>query len=162
MRSPRRAAAGSAATELILEVFKLNGRLLAAGDRLSKDIGLTSARWQVIGAVALAEAPQPVANLARNMGLTRQAVQRTVNELHGEGVVTFAANPHHQRAKLVSLTDKGRAAYAEAMRRQVPWVRRLARRLAASDVAAAIRVLKALTTALEAREGTNPNVGNTN
>src|SRR5258708_20215260 len=109
-KPPRRAAAGSAATELILDVFKLNGRLLAAGDRLTKDIGLTSARWQVIGAVALAGAPQPVANLARNMGLTRQAVQRTVNELHSEGVVTFAVNPHHQRAKLVSLTNKGRAA----------------------------------------------------
>jgi DNA-binding MarR family transcriptional regulator len=162
VRRLRRAAAGSAVTELILEVFKLNGRLLAAGDRLTKDIGLTSARWQVIGAVALAGPPQPVANLARNMGLTRQAVQRTVNELHGEGIVTFAANPHHRRAKLVSLTDKGRAAYVEAMRRQVPWARRLARRLGASDVAAAIRVLKALTTALEAREGTNPNVGNTN
>ena len=162
VKPPRRAAAGGAATELILEVFRLNGRLLTAGDRLTKDIGLTSARWQVIGTVALAGVPQPVANLARNMGLTRQAVQRTVNELHGEGLVTFGANPHHQRAKLVSLTDKGRAAYAEAMRRQKPWARRLARRLGASDVAAAIRVLKALTTALEAKEGTNPNVGNTN
>jgi DNA-binding MarR family transcriptional regulator len=162
VQPPRRTAAGRATTELILEVFKLNGRLLAAGDRLTKDLGLTSARWQVIGAVALAGAPRPVANLARNMGLTRQAVQRTVNELHGEGVVAFAANPHHQRAKLVSLTDKGRAAYAEAMRRQVPWARRLAGHLATSDVATAIRVLKALTTALEAREGTNPNVSNTN
>jgi DNA-binding MarR family transcriptional regulator len=162
VRPPRRTAAERATTALILEVFKLNGRLLAAGDRLTKDLGLTSARWQVIGAVALAGAPQPVANLARNMGLTRQAVQRTVNELHGEGVVAFAANPHHQRAKLVSLTDKGRAAYAEAMRRQGPWARRLARHLAASDAATAIRVLKALTTALEAREGTNPNAGNTN
>ena len=158
----RRPAAGSAATELILEVFKLNGRLLTAGDRLTRDIGLTSARWQVIGAIALAGAPQPVANLARNMGLTRQAVQRTANELHAEGVVTFAANPHHQRAKLVSLTDKGRAAYAEAMRRQVPWARRLARRLDASDVATAIRVLKVLTTSLAASDGTNPDVRNTN
>jgi DNA-binding MarR family transcriptional regulator len=162
VKPPRRAAAGSAATELILEVFKLNGRLLAAGDRLTKDIGLTSARWQVIGAVALAGAPQPVANLARNMGLTRQAVQRTVNELHGEGVVTFASNPHHQRAKLVALTDKGRAAYAAATRRQVPWARRLGQRLDASDVAAAIRVLKALTAALEQARGTNPDVDNTN
>jgi DNA-binding MarR family transcriptional regulator len=159
LRSPRRSAAGSSATELILEVFKLNGRLLAAGDHLTKDIGLTSARWQVIGAIALAGAPQPVANLARNMGLTRQAVQRTVNELHGEAVVMFAANPHHQRAKLVSLTDKGRAAYAEATRRQVPWARRLARRLDTSDVATAIHVLKTLTSALDAREDREPKPG---
>src|SRR5712692_10354297 len=70
-----------ALTELMLEVFRLNGRLLTSGDRLVADIGLTSARWQVLGAVALAGNRLPVAHIPRNMGLTRQAVQRTVNEL---------------------------------------------------------------------------------
>src|ERR1700704_2902386 len=74
-------------TELILEVFRLNGRLLVAGDRLVADLGLTSARWQVLGAVALAAAPMPVAWIARNMGLTRQAVQRIVNELIADGTL---------------------------------------------------------------------------
>src|SRR6266542_6797188 len=92
---------GQALTSLILQIFTLNGRLLTAGDRLAGPVGLTSARWQVLGAIALAASPQPVANLARNMGLTRQAVQRTVNELSAEGFVGFDANPHHQRAKLV-------------------------------------------------------------
>jgi DNA-binding MarR family transcriptional regulator len=148
----RRFAPGGIVTELILEVFKLNGRLLAAGDRLTKGTGLTSARWQVIGAIALAGTPQPVANLARNMGLTRQAVQRTVNELETEGLVTFAANPHHQRAKLIVLTTKGRAAYDAAAGRQVPWARRLAQRLRPADAAAAIQVLKTLSATLEANE----------
>jgi len=98
---------GRAVTALILEVFRLNGHLLTAGDRLTQEIGLTSARWQVLGAIALAGAPQPVANLARTMGLTRQAVQRTANELSAAGLVEFAPNPHHQRAKLVVLTRKG-------------------------------------------------------
>ncbi|MDH3233798.1 MAG: MarR family transcriptional regulator, partial [Alphaproteobacteria bacterium] len=40
-----------AVTALILETFRLNGRLLAAGDRLVGDLGLTSARWQVLGAI---------------------------------------------------------------------------------------------------------------
>jgi hypothetical protein len=57
-----------AMTELILETFRLNGRLLAAGDALVADVGLTSARWQVLGAIALAPVPQPVAHIARNMG----------------------------------------------------------------------------------------------
>ena len=34
--------AGKAFTELILEIFQFNGRLLAAGDRLAKPLGLTS------------------------------------------------------------------------------------------------------------------------
>ncbi|MEM7211572.1 MAG: MarR family transcriptional regulator, partial [Pseudomonadota bacterium] len=42
--------AGEAVTALILDVFRLNGRLLLAGDRLVSELGLTSARWQILGA----------------------------------------------------------------------------------------------------------------
>ncbi len=55
-----------------------------AGDQLLAEFGLTSARWQVLGAVALSGAPQPVASIARNMGLTRQAVQRVVARRKGK------------------------------------------------------------------------------
>ena len=94
-------------TGLILETFRLNGRLLTAGDALVSDLGLTSALWQVLGAVAMSPMPLPVSHIARNMGLTRQTVQRTANELEADGFVRFAPNPHHQRAKLVLLTDLG-------------------------------------------------------
>ena len=63
-------------TDLIVETFRLNGRLLAAGDGLVADLGLTSARWQVLGAIAASPVPLPVASIARNMGLSRQGVQR--------------------------------------------------------------------------------------
>jgi DNA-binding MarR family transcriptional regulator len=139
-----------ALTELILEVFRLNGRLLAVGDELAEPAGLTSARWQVIGAMALAVAPQPVANIARNMGLTRQAVQRTVNELAAEGFVTFDANPHHRRAKLVVLTKKGQAAFDAVSRLQIPWANTLGSGLATRELIGAARLLKTLTTRLEA------------
>ncbi len=73
-----------ALTSLILEVFRLNGCLISAGDDLVSDLGLTSARWQVLGAMALAPAAETVARLARSMGLRRQGVQRIVNELAAE------------------------------------------------------------------------------
>ena len=44
---------GELFTELILEVFKLNGLLLAEGDRIAGAHELSSARWKVLGAVAL-------------------------------------------------------------------------------------------------------------
>ena len=62
----------SAFTELILEVFRLNGLLLEAGDRITQPVGLSSARWQVLGVVE--HEPTPVAHVARIMGLTRQSV----------------------------------------------------------------------------------------
>src|SRR5271168_5276835 len=141
--------AGLAVTELILEVFRLNGRLLVAGDRLVSRLGLTSARWQVLGAVALADRPEPVAWLARSMGLNRQGVQRIVNELVAEGYVALAPNPHHRRASLVVLTAKGRTAFAAVDRLQTPWVNALATGLRVEDIAAAKEIIAKLRTRLE-------------
>lgn len=142
MPNNRHTPAGASCTRLIIETFRLNGRLLAAGDDICRDLGLTSARWQVMGAVA--DSPLPVAHIARNMGLTRQAVQRVADELAAEGFVTFTDNPHHRRAKLVGLSASGRSALAEIGRRQVAWANRLAEGLelgaldAAADLAAAL------------------------
>src|SRR5438034_9049951 len=122
MRNAKRTPAGDALTDLILDLFRLNSRMLAAGDRLVARLGLTSARWQILGAIVTAERPQPVAWLARNLGANRQNVQRIINDLHKERLVAFAANPHHRRAQLVVLTDKGRQKFDPAMRLQAPWI----------------------------------------
>ena len=148
--SPGHTRAGAALTALVLEVFRLNGRLLASGDRLVADVGLTSARWQVLGAVALAESRLPVAHLARAIGLTRQAVQRIVDELETEGLVAFAPNPHHRRARLVVLTEAGRTAYLAAVDRQTPWANRLAEGLDEADIATATQVVRTLARRLDA------------
>jgi DNA-binding MarR family transcriptional regulator len=145
----KRTPAGAALTDLLLDLFRLNSRLLAAGDRLVTDLGLTSARWQILGTIIAASRSQPVAWLARDMGANRQNVQRIVNDLHNEGLVAFEPNPHHKRAQLVVLTDKGRRAYDAAMRLQAPWVNDLANGLAVKDIEAVHRVLTALRQKLE-------------
>jgi len=142
-------ADSSGLTVLILEVFRINGALIAAGDRLVADLDLTSARWQVLGAIALAPAPEPVARLARAMGLHRQGVQRIVNELEAEGIVALADNPHHRRARLVRLTRKGEALYHKADRRQKPWAKHLAKGFDAKAIAASEALLKSLRERLE-------------
>lgn len=145
-------AAGAAATDLILEVFRLNGLLLAAGDALVAELGLTSARWQVMGAIALGNGSQPVAWLARSMGLHRQGVQRIVNELKAEGLVELKPNPHHRRAKLVALTGAGQRSLDRATERQVPWVNTLAQGLTEQDILQALIVVRRLRKGLEASE----------
>ena len=139
-----------ALTELILETFRLNGRLLSAGDALVRELGLTSARWQVLGAVAMSPVPLPVSHVARNMGLSRQSVQRVANELAAQGVVRFARNPHHQRAKLILLTEHGRALFAAASARQKPWAGALAAGLPVDKLQAAAELLRELRRRLEA------------
>ena len=141
---------GTVLTGLILETFRLNGLLLAAGDRLTSDLGLSSARWQVMGAID--EAPLPVAQIARNMGLTRQAVQRVANVLADEGLVEFTENPDHRRAKLARLTAGGRAVLEEISGRQIEWSNRLAEGLDAEEIEEALRVMRTLRPRLEAEK----------
>jgi DNA-binding MarR family transcriptional regulator len=146
--------AGAALTELILEIFRLNGVLLTEGDRLVGDIGLTSARWQGGGAAYLSPVPLPVAAIARNMGLTRQAVQRVANDLEQAGFVQFAPNPHHQRAKLVLLTASGTAAYRAAIARQAPWANRIAAGLDHRRIRAARTLLHGISQQLDGKQQT--------
>jgi DNA-binding MarR family transcriptional regulator len=127
--------------DLIVAVFRLNGELIEAGNRLVADIGLTSAWWQVLGALTLSPVPLPVAHIARNMGLSRQSVQRIADLLADKGLVLFEANPHHQRAKLVVLTPKGRAAAKAAEERQRPWAREVMAGLTLDRIATALEVL---------------------
>jgi DNA-binding MarR family transcriptional regulator len=136
----------------MLDLFRLNSLLLTAGDRLVAPLGLTSARWQILGAIVAADRPQPVAWLARNLGANRQNVQRIINDLHGEGLVAFDANPHHRRAQLVVLTDKGGQTYDAAMRLQAPWINNLSDGLLVKDIETVQRVITALRTKLEGPE----------
>src|SRR3989442_967883 len=136
--------AGKALTALMLEVFRLHGLLLAAGDRVTHPLGLSSARWQVLGAIQITGEPLPVAHIARQMGLTRQSVQRTVDLLAQEGLIAFADNPHHQRAKLVDFTPQGRRIMEEVTHIQTTWANDLAQGLSAHVLHDALQLLEAL------------------
>ncbi|KAB2916358.1 MAG: winged helix-turn-helix transcriptional regulator [Hyphomicrobiaceae bacterium] len=152
MRKTKRTPAGDALTNLMLDLFRLNSLLLTAGDRLVARLGLTSARWQILGAIVAADRAQPVAWLARDLGANRQNVQRIINDLHKEGLVAFEANPHHRRAQLVVLTDKGRRAFEAAMDLQAPWVNSLSEGLAVKDMETVHRVITALRRRLEGND----------
>ena len=115
-----------------------------------EDLGLTSARWQVLGAIALSPVPLPVAHLARNMGLTRQAVQRSVDEMRNDGLVRLDPNPHHRRAMLVTMTELGSSAYRAASERQERWADLLAAGLSPEDIEAASFLMRELQRRLEA------------
>jgi DNA-binding MarR family transcriptional regulator len=159
MTEDKRTPIGEAATNLILATFRVNGLLLGAGDLLSADEGLTSARWQVLGAIALAERPLTVPQIARRMGLTRQSVHATVRRLADDDLVELAPNVDHRRSPLVRLTTAGSAKYEAIDARQAAWVNRLTRGIARSDVETAWSVLDELCRRLEADSGNEAETG---
>lgn len=105
-------------------VFRLNGQFLTVGEELARPVGLTAAWWQVLG-VALRD-PLPVARIAREIGITRQSVQRIADILVQQGLAQYDPNPEHRRAKLLRPTDAGR----EAIRQLSPAHAALAKRVA--------------------------------
>lgn len=130
--------------DLVLAVFETNGLLVDAGNALVQPLGLTTAWWQVLGALGYSPVPLPVAHIARNMGLTRQAVQRVADLLVERGFVRFEPNPHHRRAKLVVLTPAGRAALSQAEAEVLPLDRQILDRIGSERLAAAMAVLRDL------------------
>lgn len=137
-------AAGAAFTALVLEVFRLNGRLLAAGNQLGDGLDLTATRWQVLGAVALSQGAATVAEIGRLMGMTRQGVQRVVDDLEAAGLVRRVAHASNLRARPVELTEAGVARYAAITRRQVPWAIRCAEGFPPAELDALVARLRTI------------------
>jgi DNA-binding MarR family transcriptional regulator len=143
-------AAGEAATDVILSTFRANGAFLASGNRIAGAVGLTSARWQVLGAIAQAQRPLTVPQIARRMGLTRQSTQATVSQLRRDGFVAVGENPDHRRSPVIVLTEPGRQRFTEVDRKQISWVNQLAAGMDPDELAITARVLRELTARLNA------------
>lgn len=135
---------GELYTALIRDTFRLYGRLIHAGDRLSSQVGLTSARWQVLGELKSSSYPLTVPSLARNLGLQRQSVQRLVDVLVHEGFVRLEENPHHRRAKLVVLTDRGGEVFDELAVFQAEWANEVAEGLDVETFKKALQLIQTL------------------
>ena len=140
-------------TLFFLASFRFHGTLVAAAERLTAPIGLTAAKWQVLSTIARAKQPETVANVGRIIGLTRQGVQRTVNELCAAGLLRTAPNPHHKRAFLICLTDLGHQAFMSITARQVPWANALAAELDVTRIDEARCLMATLTQLLDGRAG---------
>lgn len=127
-----RTPAGDAFSGLVVQVFRLNGLLTAAGDEMARPAGQTSARWQVLAAAD--HAPMTVAQIARALNLARQSVQRVADLLVGDGLATYMENPGHRRAKLVALTPAGRKALRSIQAAQRVWADEIGAQVGEADL----------------------------
>ena len=92
---------------MLLLVLRLNGSFTAAGEALARPAGQSLARWVVLDQCR--DSPATVSDVARRLRQARQSVQRVADLLVADGLCSYQANPHHQRAKLLGLTAAGRA-----------------------------------------------------
>jgi DNA-binding MarR family transcriptional regulator len=134
-------AAADAMVELIGQSFRLNSRLQLTADRMSRDVGLSAARWQLLSAVTQAPDPLTISELARRLGLARQSVQKVADALSNDGLITYQTNPKHQRASLVVVTKKAAQLLEQLDERRYAWAREVAATLPVSDIKVANEIL---------------------
>lgn len=87
-------------------------------------------------------------DIARNMGLSRQAIHKTINQMVGLGIVQLAPDREDRRHKIVSLTEFGAQMRQDAQRAMDGLGEQVAEKLGQED-------FDALLAALEADWGSN-------
>ncbi len=137
---PTRTPAGEAFTALVIQILRLSGRLLAAGDALAGPAGQSSARWRVLASIE--ERPLSVAQIARTWGLARQSVQRVADALVQDGLAVYQSNPHHRRAQLLALTPQGCAVLNTIQQAQREWANGLGAAIGEADLRQANELLR--------------------
>jgi DNA-binding MarR family transcriptional regulator len=144
-------------TQATLAIFRANGQLIEWGDRFVAPLGLTSARWQMLGAIGLSDRPLSAPQLGVAMGVTRQGAQKQLNLLLSGGLVKQIPNPHHQRSPHYQLTETGRQLFGRIDSMWIQAAEKIASDLAPHDMVAVCRALDALCGLLAGKaEGEGP------
>lgn len=89
----------------------------------------------------LINGPVPISELAQRLGVTQQAVSKTVAELSIAGYVQRMPDAMDGRVRRVELTERGRAAVRDAREVRAELVGELAEKLGADRVESARRTL---------------------
>ncbi len=92
----------------------------------------------------LRHGPMTVPQMGRAQALSRQFVQRMVNEAAARHLVETAPNPAHKRSSLIRLTDEGTAAISALIAHEHGLMREAGDDLTADDIEACLRVLRRL------------------
>jgi DNA-binding MarR family transcriptional regulator len=149
LKTPRRTPAGDALTELIIPAIRLRALFTTAGEALARPAGQSLARWLVLEVVA--DGPATVAQIARNMGLARQSVQRVADLLEQDGLTAYAANPGHRRAQLVRVTARGLRTLRTIQATQRVWADAVGAEIGEEDLRKTLDVVGRLLRVLTAR-----------
>ncbi len=140
MHSPKRVLF----LDLVLSLFRLNSLLIAEGDAMTEKLGLTHARWKVIGAIALSNSGLTVPGVARVLGQSRQAVQRITDVMVEDGLLVYEPNPKHKRSMLVTLSEDGKHIYNMLREVQDPWAIETTEDIPIEELESGLRLVRRL------------------
>ncbi len=128
----------------LMEVFALVGPLYRRVQRKveqAEAVEGVSVGVRAVLALLCDHGPMTVPHMGRDQALSRQFVQRMVNEAAARGLVESIPNPAHKRSPLFRLTGAGQAVIDAVTAREYALLRQVGGDLTEADVRACTRVL---------------------
>jgi DNA-binding MarR family transcriptional regulator len=95
----------SAVASFVADVLELAGLFRRVADDIARPEGQTQSRWYALS--VFSEDRLTVSQASRRLGTTRQAVQRSTDELLARGLAITEANPDHRTSPFIKLTPAG-------------------------------------------------------
>lgn len=92
--------------DLMASVYELAAVSRRDSESLARPTGVTVTQWHTMSVLS-GGAEATVPQVAQRLGVTRQAVQRVVDQLLTDGSVAKLDNPHHEGSPLLRLTPRG-------------------------------------------------------
>lgn len=136
----------------LTEVYDLVGPVYRRAQRLVEH-GLApdglSVGVRAVLALLHRNGPMTVPQMGRAQAISRQFVQRMVNDAAAGGLVESAPNPAHRRSSLIRLTPEGRSVIGAVLAREHRALREVGGELTDRDVTGCLRVLGAMLTGLD-------------
>ncbi|RSN10056.1 MarR family transcriptional regulator [Streptomyces sp. WAC 01325] len=129
----------------VSEVFDLIGALYRRGLRKleqGEEVEGVSVGVRSVLVLLHRYGPMTVPQMGRLMTLTRQFVQRMVNDALARGWAETTPNPAHQRSSLIRITDEGEAVITAILAREHALNRQVGGELTETELQACVRVLK--------------------
>lgn len=129
----------------VSEVFDLIGALYRRGLRKleqGEEVEGVSVGVRSVLVLLHRYGPMTVPQMGRVMALTRQFVQRMVNDAAARGWAEATPNPAHQRSSLIRITDEGEAVITAILAREHALNKQVGGELTDAELQACVRVLK--------------------
>ncbi|WP_031482458.1 MarR family winged helix-turn-helix transcriptional regulator [Streptomyces bicolor] len=129
----------------VSEVFDLVGALYRRGLRKleqGEEVEGVSVGVRSVLVLLHRYGPMTVPQMGRVMTLTRQFVQRMVNDAMARDWVEAIPNPAHQRSSLIRITDEGETVITAILGREHALNRQVGGELTDAELRACVRVLK--------------------
>ncbi len=144
---PKRTPKAEALRHLILNLLELSGAMEVKGQQITKPHALSLSHWKVLTAAGCDTFT--VSQIARRMGLSRQAVQKIANTLVQEGLVQYVDNPDHKTSPILELTKKGRTLDEAIVKDHVQWSNQFSKKFSLKGLESTAGILKELSDHLQ-------------